>query len=357
MVNSSIQYSNHTNSMTLKSRQASLLILVTLLAGCGNSEQKPSQPAPVKVKITRIQKDPLPHQLQYAGTIEADNTADIGFAVAGTVNNIEVQEGDHVKQGQLLASIDATEYSNALAIANSSLEQAEDMYRRLNELYQKGSLPAKDYIEIKTKLAQAQANKSINAKHIADSKLYAPITGTITARKIEKGSTAAPGVPAFTIIKTDVVNARITVPESEVGAFRNGMDTKVYIPTLEDTIQGKISIINPQADAVSRTYSIKIKLPNKDNRLLPGMLSSVLVNTGKAVNTIAIPAMAIVRDADDITYVFITNDQHKAIRRRVTTGVITGNNAVVITSGLQEGDQVITGGQSHLKDGSDIIIE
>ncbi|WP_343670312.1 efflux RND transporter periplasmic adaptor subunit [Chitinophaga sp.] len=343
--------------MTLIVRQASLFLMVTLIAGCGTKADKQPQSDPVKVKTIRIQKDPLPHQLRYSGTIEPDNTADIGFAVAGTVNNISVQEGDHVQQGQLLASIDATEYNNALAIANASLDQAEDMYRRLNDLYQKGSLPAKDYIEIKSKLAQAQANKSINAKHIADSKLYAPISGIITARKIEKGSTAAPGIPAFTIIKTDIVTAKITVPETEVGAIRNGMDAKVFIPTLDDTVHGKITIINPQADAVSRTYTIKIKLVNSNNRLLPGMLTAVFINTGKAINTISIPATAIVRDADDLTYVFIANDQHKAIRKRITAGLLTGSNEVIITNGLQEGDQLITNGQSHLKDGSTVTVE
>lgn len=343
--------------MTLIVRQASLLLMVTLIAGCSTKADKKPQSDPVKVKTIRIQKDPLPQQLSYSGTIEPDNAADIGFAVAGTVNNISVQEGDHVQQGQLLASIDATEYNNALAIANASLEQAEDMYKRLNELYQKGSLPAKDYIEIKSRVAQAQANKSINAKHIADSKLYAPISGIITARKIEKGSTAAPGIPAFTIIKTDIVTAKITVPESEIGTIRNGMDTKVYIATLEDTLHGKIAIINPQADAVSRTYTIKIKLANSNNRLLPGMLTNVFINTGKTTNTISIPATAIVRDADDLTYVYITNEQHKAIRKRVTAGMLTGSNDVVITSGLQEGDQLITNGQSHLKDGSAVTVE
>lgn len=343
--------------MTLIARQASFVLMISLITSCSSKEPKKTGADAVVVKTMRIEKGPLSHSLNYPGSIEPDNTADIGFAVPGTVSSIMVQEGDHVRQGQLLASIDDTEYSNALAIANASLEQAEDVYQRLNGLYQKGSLPAKDYIEIKSKVAQAQANKRINEKRIGDSRLYAPIAGIITARKIEKGSTAAPGVPAFTIIKTDVVTAKFTVPESEVGALRNGMDARVYVPTLGDTIRGKISIINPQADAVSRTYTIKIKIGNADGRLLPGMLTSVYVNAEKAVDMIAIPATAIVRDADDVMYVFVANEGKKAIRKRVTTGVLSGGNEVVITSGLQEGDRLITGGQSRLKDGSDVKVD
>ncbi len=253
-----------------------------------------------------------------------------------------------------MASIDASEYVNALAIANAQLEQAEDMYSRLDGLYKKGSLPEKDYIDIKTKVAQARANKSINAKRIKDSRLYAPITGIISAKMVERGSTAAPGVPAFTIIKTDQVYARISVPESEVGAISNGMSSAVYVPTLEDTIHGNITIINPQADPVSKTYAVKIKLLNPDGKLLPGMLAEAKIQTGKAVNVIAIPAPSVVRDADGLTYVFVTNDQNKAIRRRVTTSNVTGNNEVIISQGLTAGDKVVVAGQTRLKDGSTV---
>ncbi len=339
-------------SMTYKT--VSFLIMAAMLAGCGNKAVQQEQQAPVKVSVFKVSTSDIPREFSYSGTIEPDNTADIGFAVPGVVNSILVEEGQTVKQGQLLAAIDATEYSNALAIATAGLEQAEDMYNRLNDLYQKGSLPAKDYIDIRTKVAQAKANKQISAKHISDSRLYSPISGIIAARKIERGSAAAPGVPAFTIVKTDMVYAKAAIPESEVGSFKQGTIAKVYIPTLQDSVSGKITIINPQADAVSRTYNIKIKIPNSNGSLLPGMLANISINTGKSLSSLTVPATAVVRDADDITYVFIAGTQHKAIRKRITVGALTGKNEVVVTTGLQGGEQVITTGLSNLKDGASI---
>ncbi|QJB32954.1 efflux RND transporter periplasmic adaptor subunit [Chitinophaga oryzae] len=337
-------------------KPVSSLILATLLAACGSKEVRQEQQAPVKVTATKVSYHDMPQTFTYSGTIEPDNTADIGFAVPGVVNGILVEEGQQVQQGQLLATLDATEYSNALAIASAGLNQAEDLYGRLHDLYQKGSLPAKDYIDIQTKLAQAKANKAISAKRIADSKLYAPITGIISARKIERGSAAAPGVPAFTIVKTDMVYARASVPESEVGAISRGGSAKVYIPTLQDSMEGKITIINPQADAASRTYSIKIKLSNSNGRLLPGMLADIRLNTGRSANNLTVPATAVVRDADDLTYVFITNGQRQAVRKRVTVGALTGKNEVVITTGLQGGEQVITSGLTNIKDGTAVSL-
>lgn len=323
-----------------------------LLVSCQNQETQKAEPIPIHVTILEVKNTDTPQDLSYSGTIEPENTAQIGFAVPGTINHVAVQEGQFVKKGQLLASIDATEYSNALDIANAGLKQAEDLNNRLTDLYKKGSLPEKDYIDIQTKVAQARASKRISAKHIADSKLYAPISGIISAKQVEMGSTAAPGVPAFTIIKTDVVYARIAVPENEVGNMKMGKSASVSIPTLNEEITGQVSIINPQAEANTRAYTVKIKLHNNQQQLLPGMIANVQIASQKGLPNISIPANAVVRDADGLTYVFLSNPQQKAIRKRITPGNITGNDAIIIKEGLSEGDKVVIAGQSRLKEGT-----
>lgn len=331
-----------------------ILLSILLLAGCKGKQETPAAPAPIKVTILPVQQSNRLQELSYSGSIEPENIAQVGFAVPGVINNITVQEGQMVTQGQLLATIDATEYANALSIADAGLEQAEDMFKRLSELYQKGSLPEKDYVDIKTKVAQARANKSINAKRIADSRLYAPMSGIVTAKLVERGSTAAPGIPAFTIVKTAIVYAKVAVPESEVGKLKTGMNATVFVPTLGDSAKGKIHIINPQGDASSKSYAVKILLNNNDRKLLPGMIANVSITPGNNEDIISIPATSVIRDADDITYVFVANDQHKAIRKRISVGTITGNQEVVVKEGLRIGDRVVIAGQSRLKDGTAI---
>jgi len=330
------------------------LISISLATSC-QPEEKKTTATPIKVSVQVVEKHQQAKVLTYSGSIEAENRAQIGFSVPGVVNHIAAQEGQAVHEGQLLATLDDTEYQNALIIADASLEQAEDMYNRLNNLYQKGSLPEKDYIDIKTKLAQARANQRINAKHIRDSKLVSPMTGMITHKMIERGSAAAPGVPAFEVVKTDQVYARIAVPESEVGELAKGMAAGVFIPTLRDTVTGTITIINPQADEVSRTYIVKIKLNNANGRILPGMLTRVFIQSTLPNNAITIPATAIVRDADQVAYVFTSNTSKKAVRKRIEVTGITGNNEAVV-SGLVPGDQVVVAGQTRLKDGSAITL-
>lgn len=335
----------------------SAAIISTSVISCDDQKTENSNRTSV-VKVTTQEAGAAETNklLTYSGSLEAMNTVQVGFAVPGVVNQVAVQEGQHVKKGQLLASIDDTEFANALLIANAGFSQAEDMYKRMEELYKKGSLPEKDYIDIQSKLAQAKANKNISAKRISDSRLHAPLTGVISSRQAEIGSTAAPGMPAFVIVKTDELYAKIAVPESEIGTLKNGMKAEIFIPTLNETVTGKVVIINPQADPVSKSYAVKLIVNNTAGKLLPGMITNVYVNTGEKVETITLPATAITRDTDGVNYVFVVNSKNKAIRKRVKLGTVTGNNNVEILEGITRGENVVTAGVSKLKDGTTVSL-
>ena len=131
----------------------------------------------------------------------------------------------------------------------------------------------------------------------------------------------------------------------------------VIVPVLNDSLKGTVTIINPQADNSSRTYSVKVRLTNNGKKLLPGMLTDMRVYTGNKQQNIVIPASSVIRDADDLTYVFVAGQHQKAIRRRIATSGVTTDNEVIVQSGLQAGDKLIVNGQTRLEDGSSIQLE
>lgn len=324
-----------------------------LLASCGGTPEATTSVEPIAVQLHNVDRSATGEQLRYAATIEPENNVQLAFTVPGVVNDVRVQEGDRVTKGQLLAALDAREYANALAIADAGLEQAEDMFKRLDGLHKKGSLPEKDHIDMRTKLAQAKASRAISAKRVEDARLSAPFGGIITARNVEPGAMAAPGAPAFTIVKTDHMQARLTVPESEVGRIRSGMSVQVHVPTLDTVLQGSVSLVNPQADAMSRSYVVKVRMDNASGRLLPGMIARATIATGKERNILSVPANVVVRDADGITYVFLAGEG-QAVRKRITVGGLHGDNMVEVLDGITPSDRVIIAGHTRLKDGSPI---
>ena len=326
-------------------------LLIAALAGCDINKEK-TKPVEMALKVItkNIKLEGQPETLSYSGTIEADNTLSLGFSVSGRVSLVNVQEGQHVRAGQLLATVEAVEYQNAVLLAQAGVDQAADNFKRLNELHNKGSLPERDFITAKISLTQAELNKSTALKKLKDTKLYAPFDGIVSAKLIEKGATVAPGQSVFTLLKTDFVYAQASVTESEIAMLSVGRNATVSVPVLNEELRGKINIINPQADLTSKTFHVKIRIGNSNGKLLPGMMTDIKISTGKSTKFISIPSEAVVRDADDITYVFVVNDQNKAIRKRVATGGLLISE-VVITNGLAAGDKVVIAGQNRLKDG------
>lgn len=329
-----------------------LLSMMVLMASCGENKKESDPVIIQKVTVRTLNSSPQPEILSYSGTIEADNTVSLGFSVPGRVTTVNIDEGQHVATGQLLAVIETEEYQNAYTIAQAGVEQTADNFKRLDLLYSKGSLPERDHINAKIALAQAKANSSIALKRLKDTKIYAPFAGIITAKFIERGASAAPGVPAFTIMKTDQVYAKASINENEIGTIKIGVTARVRIASLDQNFNGKVTIINPNADAATRTFDVKVLLNNSKGSLLPGMISNIKIQTGRTTQAITIPASAIIRDADDINYVFIAAGK-QAVRKRISTGNFKGNE-VVINKGLETGDKIILNGQRNLKDGQEI---
>jgi RND family efflux transporter MFP subunit len=331
----------------------SICILLTSCGGKAENNLLPENLA--KVSIKSVSKNNVGEQLNYSGTIQADNIVQLSFSVPGRIADISVEEGQHVNDGQLLATIETTEYQNALTIAKAGFEQAEDNFKRSTELHQKGSLTDRDYVAAKVALTQAEANKNLAEKRLSDSYLHAPFTGIVTVKSTERGASALPGVPVFTLMKTDFVNAQVAVPESDISKLAIGSGATIIVASLSDTVHGTISIINPQADALSKTFIIKIKIPNANGKLLPGMISEVKIATGKTLDVITVPGESILRDADDLTYVFVVNSEKRAVRKRVNASGLS-DSAVIVTSGLNEGDQVVTTGQKYIKEGQKLSV-
>ena len=340
-----------------RSKQLMFVISTSILASSCASKDETVKMAEIRAKVTvqSIVKSGLRETLSYSGTIQAENVTQIGFSIPGRVIEVNVLEGQHVYEGQLLGVVDATEYENALSIANATFEQAEDNFRRSDAAHQTGGLTDRDLVVIKTALEQARANKKLAEKHFADTHLKAPFSGVISAKLIERGTTVQPGVAAFTIEKTDQVYAKATVPESEIGKMRNGTGAIVTIDKEKDTIRGSVGIINPHADANSRTFDVKIRIPNDGERLRPGIIANIQIATGNAVETLVIPGDAVVRDADNITYVFLVAGDSKAILKRITVGGLS-DNGIIVTSGLHEGDKLVVSGQNNIRDGQVVSI-
>lgn len=292
---------------------------------------------------------------EYIGVIEEESGADLSFQVAGNVNGVYVSEGTNVKKGQLLAQLDRASLQSSNDAAQASLKHAQDAYNRMKKLYDKQSLPEIKFVEVETKLQQAKSMAQIAAKNLQDATLTAPFDGIIGKRTVEPGENAVPGKPVFKLLKTNNVHATFSVPEKEIALVNKHNDAEVIMTSMNNKrLSGPIIEKGVMTSSLSHGYGVKVKLQNTDGSLLPGMVCKVLVDREEAAPVIVVPNRALQINSDGSRFVWAVVDG-KATAKQVETGELA-DNGVVVVSGLQPNDEVITDGYQKVSEGMNVQV-
>lgn len=336
---------------------AAMLMAISLLSCRKTDAREEKIVKPVKVTTEKVTIVSDSKTILVSSFLEAEKTSPISFQVPGKIIKINYDLGDHVKKNQIVAEIEMDDYQSRLEIAQAKLMQANDAFNRLKLLFDEGVIPEQTLIEITSKLAQARAGKNIAKKQVRDTRLRAPFSGVIGMKAIETGQMISPGIPVFTIVKNDRIYACSSVPESEITQLKINQEAVVRVPALEDRqFYGRVERMGAVADPRTRTYRVKILLDNPGFVLRPGMIANVSIETDRKIEILTIPSRAIVRDSDNLTYVFLADSENlKAFRKRVFPGSVH-KNEISIKKGLLPEDILITAGQHKLTDGCDVTI-
>ena len=332
-----------------------VLFGVILLISC-QSKKATNVVEPVGVKVIKITASSIGGEQCYSGTVEESSGTSLSFSVGGTVKRVLTNEGQRVSHGQLLAIMDDQTVRNSYTAALSMRQQAEDAYKRMKQLHDNGSLPEIQWVETTTKLQQAVSAEQIAKKSLNDTKLYAPFAGVISEKNIETGQNAIPGIQAFKLVKINQVKVKISVPESEVSKFKVGQTALIRVSALDErTYRGHIIEKGVTADAMSRSYNVKILLDNKSGELMPGMICDALFNPSGNATAFVLPASVIQLDDNNRHFVWV-DMEGKAKKRLVNIGTQT-NGGIIISNGLSENDEVLVEGQQKVSENTSLKIE
>lgn len=330
------------------------LAFVLMVSACGNTP-KTNQEETMYVNIEKVSKDKSPLRTPYIGVIEAQQSTMVSFTGMAVLKTMTVSEGQRVKKGQLLATIDDTQAQNALTAAKSALEQALDAQTRMKQLHDNNSLPEMKWIEIESKVKQAQASYDMCKKNLEECAIYAPCDGVIGSKIMNVGETVLPSEPVLDILSINKVKVRVSVPEKEISGITKQTPSIISLDAIpEKTFKGGYIEKGVSADAITHTYDIRISLNNPDWQILPGMVAKVYLTSQQEEPRITLPIRSIQQSANKKLFVWIVKDG-KAQRAFIKTGE-TINNRIVITEGIQENDQVITEGYQKVGEGTPVKI-
>lgn len=333
-----------------------ILTMMVLVALCSCGEKKQAaQEQTVRVKVQQIQAEAVNGEQGFSGTIEEASGASLSFASAGTIKRIYVSAGQTVGAGQLIAELDPTTMQNAYTISKTALEQAQDTYNRMKELYDGGSLPEMQWIQIENQLKSATASEAMAKKALADTKLYAPFSGYIASKNAEVGQNAAPGMSIVKLVSIGSVKVKISVPEDDIQRIQKGSSMKIIVPALSNRqFEGRVTERGVSADPRSRTYEVKATIQNPGAQLLPGMICQAFTNYMQGTTGVFVPANLVQLDSDNKTFVWVVNGG-KAVKRQIFISSETAQGAQV-SGGLSAGDQIIVSGQQKVSNGMSVEI-
>ncbi len=329
-------------------------LLGTLLTACNRQESQKREP--LKVCTETVAAQSSSNAANYMGQIEEYSSTTLSFTGTGTIKQMLVSEGQRVSKGQLVAVMDETQMQNALLASEAALKQAQDAYNRLKQVYEAGSLPEQQWVEMQAKLQQAQSARDMAKKALEDCRLTAPVSGVIGSVSLHAGETALTSMPVCTVLDISRVKVKVSVPEREIGSITQNTPTIVSVQAAgKQHLQGGTIEKGVTADAVTRTYDIRILLPNADGALLPGMVASVSVQDEEsdAAERISLPVTAVQENINGSKFVWVVADG-KTKRQSISIGQLVGNR-VVITGGLQKGQQVIVEGYQKVSEGEAVM--
>ena len=329
---------------------AIVLAAAALTACSGDTATGGAERGAVNVEVTRVKAATADRTSRYSGTVEEGSGSLLSFAVEGTVNNVLVDEGDRIGKGQLIATLDTEQRAHNHAAAQAALAQAEDAYARMEELHGKGSLPEIKWVEAQTALKRARAAEQMARRQLADCRLYAPFGGVISKKFVEKGQNVAAGTQVVKLVAVGRMKVKISVPENEMAQISIGQKADVTIEALGGApMQATVAEKGVAADPLSRSYDVKLSLPKADRKMLPGMVADVALQDGSSSAACILPAHIVQIDEQNNEFVWLAVGG-KAVKRIVTVGGFTAEG-VTVTSGLADGDMVITAGAQKVSEG------
>jgi RND family efflux transporter MFP subunit len=329
-----------------------IAILGMIASGCNKPPAAPSVVAtvPPAVVVAPVVKSTSARELHLSGSLSAERSIALSFATMGVVEQVMVHEGQAVRKGQVLANIAKASFQDALGIAEVKEKQAEDAYKRLMPIYQNKNLAEIKMVEVETGREQARLAVSMARKNLADTVLKAPFDAVVATRGVEPGASATPATPAFTLVQTGTLMATAPVPESLISKVQRGTTARVTVQAIGRTAEGEVREIAVVANPLTRTYDIKVALPNPDRAMRVGMLADIFLNVDQGEGDLVVAPEAVRVDENGSNYTFVLAADDRIERRAVRVARFLGEK-MVITGSIREGDKVVTSGTPMLAPG------
>jgi RND family efflux transporter MFP subunit len=307
------------------------------------------------VTVLSLKKDFFQHTVVLQGTVKTDQNLMLNAEFLGKVKAIYVKEGQAVKKGDLLLSIDDGGLSQNVALLKTQLELAKTIYLRQKRLWDQNIGSEIEYLQAKAAFESQENSYEQLKKQLDKASLYAPFSGRIDDIVAEVGQLVSPSInPLLRLINLQSMYVDVDVPERYFTAIEKGTIANVEIPSFKHSYQSRVTHKGTNINPGNRTFKVTLAA-DKNLTLAPNTITVVKLVDYQKSDALVIPLEVVSENFEGTQYVYVVTESNKAEKRFIETGLVEGD-VVEVISGLSPEDRVIDEGARLVKENENVRI-
>lgn len=303
------------------------------------------------VEVATVKSESFKSFLEVQGAVEAEDNIRVSPKQPGIVTRVNVVEGQKVTKGMLLATLDDEILRTGMEELRGNINFANTIYEKQKALWDKKIGTEVQYLQAKNTVESLEDKLATMQKQQDLYNIYSPINGTVESVMTKVGEGVMVGMPAFVVVNTSNLSAKVNVSENYIGKIKKGQSVEIYFPDLNKTVKSKIELVGNIVNFTNRTFPIEIPIPSSPD-VKPNMMLEVRIENYQNNDAILIPINSII-SGEEGDYVYIIHPQNGvqyAKKTMVKTGMQSQGKTEIL-AGVKPGDSIIVTGQQDVKDG------
>ncbi len=330
------------------------LLLVPLLAGCGHGGAGGFTPPPMPVETASVVQERVADRFEGVGTVEASEAITAVSEIDGVVVSLPFQEGSSVGKGALIARLDDTQLRAEVDRTEALRDQSRSTYNRVKAVVDQHAGAPQDLDDAAAALKVAEANLALARARLSKTRITAPFSGVLGARRVSPGAFIRSGQPITDLARLNELRINFSAPERYLSQLHRGAEVTVSTTAYPGyELKGKIGVVDPVLDPATRSARIVARLRNPGGKFRPGMSANVSALLGQRANALTIPSEAVFAEGDQ-SYVYVVKADSTVTRSALTLGTRLPD-AVEVVKGLEPGMRVVRAGHQKLFEGAKVV--
>lgn len=303
------------------------------------------------VEVLTVNPEVFSTYIDVQGKVDADENVSLSSEIPGTLTKINVNPGDEVTKGQVLAETDSRAIQQSISDLQTNMDLVNQLYEKQKNLWEQKIGTEVQYLQAKTNKESLEKKMATLQEQLRMSKIISPIDGTVDAVDVKIGNAVAPGVPAIRVVNFSNLKVKAELAESYAGRVKKNDLVKIYFPDMNDSIEGKVNYASRAINPMSRTFTTEVLLDNK-KEYHPNMVTRLKINDYTTAQPVVVVPVRVIQSSNGDKYVYVAIGD-KAVKKLIKTGR-EYNGRVEVKEGLAAGDLLVIQGFENLNEGDPI---